>query len=345
MAVDLVIAFEPRSSEERVRVLDLHPELGDLRAEALEGLLRKDKTLPCKYFYDALGARLFDRGRGGVEVTAAGELVVERAREIVLGITELEHEVALHVGLAGGTLEVSLAPYPSTLSGQRAVARLLAGHPEIQCRVRVAGFSAVADDVAAGRCEIGVADLGAATALDLDAEPLVSRPLFFFARTQHPLASAAHCSLEQVFGFPWAGIRAPARMAEHLPEDVGRAGRWDPDSGEFVPALEVDVVSEFLVLAREADILVVAELTMAESELEADRLAVVPFNPPWLHLDYGFISRPNRTLSPATIRFMEIVRAIEADLDERETALRARFADFSSLRRPARANRGERADR
>jgi dimethylhistidine N-methyltransferase len=55
-----VIAFEPRNTEERVRILDLHPDLGDLRAEALEGLLADEKSLPCKYFYDALGARLFE---------------------------------------------------------------------------------------------------------------------------------------------------------------------------------------------------------------------------------------------------------------------------------------------
>jgi dimethylhistidine N-methyltransferase len=39
---------------------DLRPELGDLRAEAVAGLRRSPKTLPCKYFYDALGARLFE---------------------------------------------------------------------------------------------------------------------------------------------------------------------------------------------------------------------------------------------------------------------------------------------
>lgn len=55
-----MIAFEPRSTAERVRVLDFHPQLGDLRAEAVEGLLREQKALPCKYFYDSLGARLFE---------------------------------------------------------------------------------------------------------------------------------------------------------------------------------------------------------------------------------------------------------------------------------------------
>ncbi|KPK14741.1 MAG: hypothetical protein AMJ62_12090 [Myxococcales bacterium SG8_38] len=55
-----MIAFETLGNEERVRIVDLHPEIGDLCAEALEGLHRTHKALPCKYFYDALGARLFE---------------------------------------------------------------------------------------------------------------------------------------------------------------------------------------------------------------------------------------------------------------------------------------------
>ena len=60
MVVESMIAFGPLSTEERVRVLDLHPDLGDLRQEAADGLRRSQKALPCKYFYDALGARLFE---------------------------------------------------------------------------------------------------------------------------------------------------------------------------------------------------------------------------------------------------------------------------------------------
>ncbi|MDH3727220.1 MAG: L-histidine N(alpha)-methyltransferase [Myxococcales bacterium] len=55
-----MIAFDPLSNRERVRVIDLHPKLGDLKAEAVAGLRRSPKSLPCKYFYDSLGARLFE---------------------------------------------------------------------------------------------------------------------------------------------------------------------------------------------------------------------------------------------------------------------------------------------
>jgi L-histidine N-alpha-methyltransferase len=40
---------------------DLHPEPDDLFSEVIAGLSAEQKTLPCKYFYDAEGSRLFDR--------------------------------------------------------------------------------------------------------------------------------------------------------------------------------------------------------------------------------------------------------------------------------------------
>ncbi|HSN54129.1 MAG TPA: LysR family transcriptional regulator, partial [Candidatus Sulfomarinibacteraceae bacterium] len=151
----------------------------------------------------ALGARLFDRGHGSVEPTALGKLVVERARGILAAITDLQHEIDLTRGLRAGTLEVSLAPYPSALSGQRAVARLLAAHPGLQFRVRVAGFHGVAEDVAEARCDLGVADVEAASERGLDAEIAVRRPLCFFARPDHPLLANERCSLEDMRGYPW----------------------------------------------------------------------------------------------------------------------------------------------
>lgn len=55
-----MIAFDSLTADERVRIIDLHPKLGDIRAEAVAGLRRAEKSLPCKYFYDSVGARLFE---------------------------------------------------------------------------------------------------------------------------------------------------------------------------------------------------------------------------------------------------------------------------------------------
>jgi dimethylhistidine N-methyltransferase len=40
---------------------DLHPEPEDMQSEVVRGLAGNPKTLPCKYFYDDHGSKLFDR--------------------------------------------------------------------------------------------------------------------------------------------------------------------------------------------------------------------------------------------------------------------------------------------
>jgi dimethylhistidine N-methyltransferase len=44
-----------------VRLLDYAPRADGFRDDVLAGLARPQKSLPCKYFYDAEGARLFER--------------------------------------------------------------------------------------------------------------------------------------------------------------------------------------------------------------------------------------------------------------------------------------------
>ncbi len=183
-----------------------------------------------------LGVRLFDRDRAAIELTVFGRIVVDRARETLLGLKELEQEIQLVKGLEKGVLEISLAPYPSALSGQRAVSMFLAEHPEVHCRVRVVGYADVAEDVERGRCDVGIADVGVASDKGLTTECLSRLQLYFVARPQHPLARRRRCAVEDLVRFPWASIRAPSRVAVHLPSSLGRAGRWDTETGEFVPS-------------------------------------------------------------------------------------------------------------
>ncbi|MCA9429042.1 MAG: L-histidine N(alpha)-methyltransferase, partial [Candidatus Omnitrophica bacterium] len=42
-------------------LLDLEPSKEIFLEEVLEGLRNQSKSLPCKYFYDERGSKLFDR--------------------------------------------------------------------------------------------------------------------------------------------------------------------------------------------------------------------------------------------------------------------------------------------
>ena len=61
-------------------ILDLEPDQGDLRGEVLAGLSKPahGRTLPCKFFYDEAGSRLFDA------ITELPEYYQTRAEEAIL---------------------------------------------------------------------------------------------------------------------------------------------------------------------------------------------------------------------------------------------------------------------
>ena len=61
-------------------ILDLEPDQGDLRGEALAGLSKPphERTLPCKFFYDEEGSKLFDA------ITGLPEYYQTRTEEAIL---------------------------------------------------------------------------------------------------------------------------------------------------------------------------------------------------------------------------------------------------------------------
>jgi len=273
-----------------------------------------------------LGVPLFDRSRGGVEPTAFGRLVVERARGITSGLHDLEQEIGQMRGLEIGTLSVAVAPYPSALSGQTAIARLLAAHPRVRCQVQLATYADVASYVAAGRSDVGFAELSdAVDEPDLETEVVITRPASFFCRPDHPLADIGEATLDDLTAYPWVTTRWPRRLATLLPSDLDRAGSRNELTGDFVPAIETNILQGFTELAARSDALLAATATIVEPDLVAQRLVRVAFEAPWFRFHHGFIVRRNRTLPPLAHEFMVLVRSIEAEIDEREGRLLERF--------------------
>jgi DNA-binding transcriptional LysR family regulator len=274
-----------------------------------------------------LGVLLFDRGRDGVEPTAFGELVVRRARRVADDLDDLAREIDEMKGLEIGELHLALAPYSSALSGQTAIARLLAEHPGIHCHIQMTRYQRVTALVVEGEVDVGFAELSLALDRpDLETEVVITRPASFFCRPAHPLVDRADATIEDLVDYPWVVTRLPRRLHMHLPADLGRAGSWDERTGEFVPAIETDVVHGFTELASASDALLAATATIVESDLRARRLVRVAFEAPWLHFHHGFITRRNRTIPPLAHDFMRLVRSIEAELDEREAELWKEFS-------------------
>jgi DNA-binding transcriptional LysR family regulator len=117
----------------RLRVLDAFARLGSVTAAAKE----LHYTQPTVSHHLArleaeTGAQLLQRAGRGVRLTPAGELLADRAAEIIARIDVADAELAAHVGLAAG--RVRLASFSSVVESlvPRAVAALAGKHPGLQ---------------------------------------------------------------------------------------------------------------------------------------------------------------------------------------------------------------------
>jgi dimethylhistidine N-methyltransferase len=82
----------------RSTLVDLSPTVDEFRADVLAGLSRRRRRLPCKYFYDRRGSRLFDRICGLEEYyPTRTELAIMRA---------FAHEMAATIGPRATLIEL-----------------------------------------------------------------------------------------------------------------------------------------------------------------------------------------------------------------------------------------------
>jgi DNA-binding transcriptional LysR family regulator len=117
----------------RLRVLDAFARLGSVTAAAKE----LHYTQPTVSHHLArleaeTGAQLLQRAGRGLRLTPAGQLLADRAAEIIGRIDAADAELTAHVGLTAG--RVRLASFSSVIDSlvPRAVAALTSKHPGLQ---------------------------------------------------------------------------------------------------------------------------------------------------------------------------------------------------------------------
>jgi DNA-binding transcriptional LysR family regulator len=274
-----------------------------------------------------LGAQLFDRTADGVIPTPFGESLLARASVIIGETVELKREIDAMLGLESGYLDVSMGHYPLEILGPEAGAALITGHPGLQLRLRSGDWREVTSRVLGRESELGIAEISEAATDDrLVVEPLSRHRIYLYCRSGHPLTGKKRIRFRDLLTYPWATSRVPKRIAGAFAGDDLRAGQTDPASGDFVPAVEVEVSLASRRLVANSDAIAGELLIQIERELEAGILALVPFQQDWMRLNYGFITLRGRTLSPVARQFMDEVRELDRQVAARELELRRRFA-------------------
>ncbi len=102
-----------------------------------------------------MGARLFRRGRGGAELTAAGQRFLRHAKTLVRTLEQARHEVSLPSGFSGGlTLCGRIALWEDFLP--RWVDWMRVNVPDVSLRLEIGFEEAMMQGLVQGTIDIGV---------------------------------------------------------------------------------------------------------------------------------------------------------------------------------------------
>jgi len=296
-------------------------------------LLRRVESLE-----SALGVKLVDTATRALKPGEAGRLMIDHASRIFSQARDLTRDLEELAGLQAPEIVFGTDMFAAELPLGVALGRMATVNSRLRVHAVLGDFEELSRAVMAGKLEFAIADTTSAERhpTRLAIEPVAEHRVFFFARQGHPLTSASDLSLETILVFPLVASRVPQRIAVHIAKSMPLA-KVDRDTGDLSPSLMLDsfAVARSAVLAGDA--IGLAPLTAIEAELRSNKVALVPFDAPWLHMSYGLFYPRKRSLSRAAQLFVTQLRQVETALQVREqrAVARTNLKGRSKTRKPA----------
>jgi DNA-binding transcriptional LysR family regulator len=280
------------------------------RAASALGMSQPAATRLLQQAEDTVGVPLFTRLARGMEPTPSGEILVRFARQSLVDFRfAREQMVALQSGLSG---RLRLGSVPGALP---LLAPVLAGYKRRHPRVAVSVLVETSD-VMLGLLERGEVDLvlGRPTErredMDLEVEPLRAEAQVAVVRTGHPVLEQAGATLAELVRWPWIlqppGAPQRSRFEAALRE-AGVHARLDITETASTVATTV--------LLEASDMVAILPASLAAHYARLGVLQVVPAQLPLQVPAIHLLMRRHRELSPATLGFLEVLRARGPALD------------------------------
>jgi DNA-binding transcriptional LysR family regulator len=171
----------------------------------------------------ALGVTLLKRGRRGVELTPAGESLLDHARVVMHNVEAMRGDLARFA--SGVRAGVQLLANTSGLSEHlpKALAAFLRGHPDINVDVEERESVDIAAAIAAGSADLGFA---AEHALPDNVErfPFSEDRLMLVTSRRGPLSGRRQIDFVEVAAYDFVGLTTSTALQMHIAKHAARLG-------------------------------------------------------------------------------------------------------------------------
>lgn len=276
------------------------------------GITQSALTKSLQALESELDVRLFDRAVGPPTPTMFGDILLARGRTLIRDMSELVREIDLAKGLEIGRLTVSANWFPAEIWVPRALARLAAAHPKLQCTLRTDGVNAL-QDVMDGTSDVAIADAGVVEKNDdIVVEKFASSRLVIICRSEHPLARRKFVRPEELQDYPFVGPSLPKSYVRLFPGKLWRSTYVADADGRLAPRITLSNFSLMREAILHSDAIGWAPELLVGRDASRGMFRLLDTDFPGSgRVDFAFLTRRSRTLSPAATEFIKLVKAIQ----------------------------------
>jgi len=249
------------------------------------------------------GVRLFDRGRLGVALTAAGADVVANARHILGQVSGMEQNLELRSRGEAGTVAFGMGPLAGSLLMARVLIDCADRLPSLKVRASLDTTAPLVSQVLEGALDFCVCSLNAVQPnAALETKRLRVFELGYFVRAAHPLAAAdVPLAWEDVAPFPRASGKATKRAEPSLQSGFGPLGETI-ECDDYEILRQVMLRTDAIWLASRA----LLEDEIAHGVVKQLHLSLAPPR----HAEIGMVRLAHRSQSAAVLRVAGAISAI-----------------------------------
>jgi len=261
-----------------------------------------------------VGAALLQRGRGAIEPTELGRLMVRHAATLLANAQDLDRDLRLARGMDLGELRIGVGPFGGSALIGPVVGQLSREHPRLQVKLVVAPWQELPQRARAREVDLVVAELSEIRLLrDFEFRALSAHPSHFVCRAGHPLTALAAPTAQDVFAYPLAAPSLPTQVADRvlaampapLRERVQRDGPV---------TIECDSYAVLLRVLMASDAISNMPGFMFAHERRAGLLTVLSGVDIGLHAQFGAAWLGRRALGGAATRLVELLVAHDATI-------------------------------
>lgn len=248
-----------------------------------------------------LGLTLVERTTRRVSLTAAGELLLARARRVIAEVGAADAELQALRGVHTGHVTVGTMHTMGPIDVSLALAVFHERHPGVELTVREQSSEELAEMLRVD--ELDLAFLSVTERVEshgLGLHQLVSEELMAILPLDHPLAGRRRIRMAELASEEFIAFRIGARLRELL----GQAGRL----AGFEPRVTLESNESQRIRRLVARGMGVAILPRSDVETSGAEVAVATLIEPVLRRDITLAWREGRRHAPAAAEFLELAR-------------------------------------